>query len=60
MARDMANEVFINVVQSSTLKLAFVVELGLPNSKMVSEPILIPLFGDLPYIGAPVNVYPTL
>ena len=32
LTRDMANEVFIRVMQSSTLKLAFVVELDLPNS----------------------------
>src|ERR1044072_3195998 len=51
LARDMTDEVFIKVVQSSTLKLAFVVELGLIISKMVSEPILDPLFGDLPYLG---------
>src|ERR1044072_7305269 len=58
LARDMANNVFINVVQTSTLKLAFVVELGLLISKMVSKPILDPLFGDLPYMGHPLMFIP--
>src|ERR1044072_142986 len=55
----MANKVFIKVVQSSTLKLAFVVELGLLISNMVSEPILVPFVcGDLPYLGHPLLFIP--
>src|ERR1044072_8090185 len=43
------NEVFIKVVQSSTLKLAFVVELGFLISNLVCDPILVSFVcGDLP------------